>query len=334
MTESQSSTGDARVVPCERRSFLQRHPRRVPITLFLAVFVIHAASPTPQTGDSRLSAITAWQFVREFNLHLENYDVVQALASRADIVEYNGHWLPYFPWPTMLLAAPMDFLLSLVGHGPTTLSISDPTRVWLVEIPTASAMVALTTVLVWSIVKNLPAAWATDRVALITALFFAFGTSAWSVGSRALWQQTASMLMLTFIVFTIQRLESHRRWWWWALLFGVGSGLAVVCRPTNVIPVAALWLLFAFRRPRGLPFAFLGAAVPLVPFLLISQAQYGAALPPYAIAGPARRAGAPPPFGRTSPARPSATTGGPSRGQLGQPEISAWSGRFREESPM
>src|SRR6478609_7044547 len=104
---SEPETGDPRPISRQRLSLLTRRPALVPITLWLSVFLIHSFSPTPQSGDSRLSTITAWQFFHHLNLNLEDYSVVQSLQYQADIVIVDGHWLPFFPWPTMLLAAPV-----------------------------------------------------------------------------------------------------------------------------------------------------------------------------------------------------------------------------------
>src|SRR5580658_9313608 len=86
------------------------------LALFGSVFVIQSFCPTPQVGDSRLSVVTAWQFITHFNLHLEGYQKVRILTDRYDLVRHAGHLLPFFPWPTMLLAAPADVLFALIGH--------------------------------------------------------------------------------------------------------------------------------------------------------------------------------------------------------------------------
>ena len=58
------------------------------------VFVVQSLSPTPQTGDSRLSVVTAWQFLHHLNLHLEQYPRVTELTNHYDMVKHAGHILP------------------------------------------------------------------------------------------------------------------------------------------------------------------------------------------------------------------------------------------------
>jgi len=260
------------------RTRLRDRPFFVPLLLGVVVAVVHSLSPTPQSGDSRLSVVTAWRFATHFDLRLEGYPAVQALAAQGDLVASGGHLVPFFPWPTMLLALPGTLVAALFGVDPGALSIADPNLTWLVEVPTASVMVALTAVLLHRIVLTLPQPWATPRTALVTALVFAFGSMAWSVGSRALWQQTASMLFIAAAVVALQRLERRPRW---GLLLGLWLTLAVVMRPTNAILFAliALWVLWR-RRSAFLP-AVGGAAIVAVPFAAFSFSQYGTVLPAY-----------------------------------------------------
>ncbi|MEA9985266.1 hypothetical protein [Subtercola sp. RTI3] len=259
-----------------------RRTRLTPFLLFAVVFVVQSVSPTPQTGDSRLSAIAAWQLFTHGNLHLEGYPLVTGLAYQGDLLPVGGHLVPFFPWPPMLLALPGDLIAAALGHPPTGLSIASPSLVGFIEVPTASLLVALTTLVLWRVVLNLPYAWATRRTALIAALTFAFGTIAWSVGSRALWQQTVSMLLLALSLLVLQRLQrAGSRAPAWAALLGVVLMAAVAARPTNLIFAAlvGLWMLVT-QRPRT-PFVLLGALVAATPFVLFSLNQYGTLVPPY-----------------------------------------------------
>lgn len=50
---------------------------------------------------------------------------------------------------------------------------------------------------------NRPAVFLNTRYSLLTVFIFAFCTSAWSTGSRALWQHGPSMLMLSAALYLI-----------------------------------------------------------------------------------------------------------------------------------
>ncbi|MFZ2058752.1 MAG: hypothetical protein WAV54_15215 [Acidimicrobiales bacterium] len=242
------------------------------------VFVVQSLSPTPQTGDSRLSVVTAWQFLHHFNLHLERYPRVTELTNHYDMVKHAGHIVPFFPWPTMLFAIPADVLYSLTGHNPALLSISSPNRTWPLEVATASLLVAITAVMIRRIVSALDSPWSRPSVAVLAALVFAFCTSAWSVGSRALWQQTTSMLFLAAVLLAIQRIDKSRVW---PFLLGVFLAMAFLTRPTNAIIVVLVLGWLVWRKLAALPFVLVGIALCAVPFVVVSLNQYGQALPPY-----------------------------------------------------
>lgn len=263
-----------------QRQVAGRH--RQLLVLGLAVFGVHALSPSVQPSDSRLSVLTSWSALTRHDFHLERYPQVAGLSYRADLVTHNGHVLPYFPWPTLLLATPATVLAWLAGVDPASISISDPNRTFLLEVPTASLLVALSTVGIYLAVRRAAAVAGSHRTALLAALVFAFASSAWSVASRALWQQTASILFLTCAIIALQRLADDRRWAWWA---GVFIPLCCLARPTDAV-FAGLALLYALLRLRAaIVRVLLPMAAVLGVFFAVSYSQYGTVLPPYYQAG-------------------------------------------------
>jgi hypothetical protein len=249
------------------------------IGLAVAVFLIHSFSPSVQIGDSRLSALTAWQFLTHFDLHLQDYPMVAQLGNSYDLVFAGGNTLPYFPWPTMLLAIPADILLLLTGRSAADLTLADPSQTFLVEIPTASLIVAITAWVLRSVLLSVPRMVIPPRVATFGGAVFAFGTSAWSLGSRALWQQTASMLFLSLALLCALRLGRSGRSWEWGL--GACLALAAMARPTNAV-IALLfvgWIVLS-RRSATLRAAGAFLAV-LAAFCWYSYSQYGSIIPPY-----------------------------------------------------
>jgi hypothetical protein len=105
------------------------------------------------------------------------------------------------------------------------------------------------------------------RSAIFLAMVYAFGTCVWSVTSRGMWQHGPSLLFLAAALALLLR-ESPRTAAWSGLLLG----LAVVCRPPNIVLVAPL-VLFVLLRRRGADPLF--AALAAIPFLL--HAVYAAA---------------------------------------------------------
>ncbi len=254
-------------------------PWRPALVLGAAVFLVHALSPSPQSGDSRLSVVVAWQLLTTGSLDLSGVPAVEGLVWRGDLVDApGGAVLPFFPWVPMLLAMPGTLVLALLGIDPAKLSISDPNVTWIVEVPTAALLVAVTTVLLRRLILDAGERWSTPVTASLAAVAFAFTTIAWSAGSRALWQQTVSMLVIVLTLIAVQRRARGGAWPW---LIGVFAALAMVVRPTNAIFVFALliWMLATPRRDlmRGL----LGGVAVLFPFAVVSWLFYATPLPPY-----------------------------------------------------
>lgn len=253
--------------------------RRGGLLLGVVVFVVHALSPSPQSGDSRLSVIVAWNLLTTGSLDLSGVPAVESLTWRGDLIDGpGGSVLPFFPWPPMLFALPGALVLAMLGVDPATLSVSDPNATWIVEVPTAALLVALTSVVLRRLILDAGTPWSTPLVGWIAPLAFAFTTIAWSSGSRALWQQTVSMLMIALTLLAVQRRGRGGAWPW---LIGVFAALALVVRPTNAVFVLPLVVWMAVASRPGLRRGLAGGLLVLVPFALVSWIFYGAPLPPY-----------------------------------------------------
>jgi hypothetical protein len=120
------------------------------------------------------------------------------------------------------------------------------------ELIIASLLIALTSVvLFWIAVQRLQPAWAAGISGV-----FAFGTSAWSVGSRAMFQHTPSMLMISLTILLL----SNPRWASWA---GVTAAFAYVVRPTNGLLLVFVTLYVAIEH-RAVLFRYLGLAAAML----------------------------------------------------------------------
>src|SRR5690606_10805643 len=121
--------------------------------------------------------------------------------------------------------------------------------------------------------------WLARGPAALLALLFAFGSPAWSVGSRALWMHGFSMLLLTLglLLVRIGRKRGILPW----VAAGAVFSFAVFVRPTNIVPLAAvgLWILWQHRRQTG--WFVLGGAPVFLLFAGIHLALYHAVIPAY-----------------------------------------------------
>lgn len=197
-------------------------------------------------------------------------------------IKQEGNILSNFPIGGPALTVPqmivMDAVLSrltqtnlreyLITHSPL-----DP-LVLKLQLVNASLFVALSAGVMYLIGReylNIP-------FSLILTATYAFGTSAYSTASRAMWQHGPSMLMLSISLLFLIKARRHPNL---IMVMGLPVAISYIVRPTNSISVLVitLYVLICYRRHfiGYLLFAFL----PAVPFILMNLNLYGWILSPY-----------------------------------------------------
>jgi hypothetical protein len=248
--------------------------RRWALAVFLSIFLLHSLSPVPNSADSRWSVLVASSILDHGDVNLDEYRTLVEASGNYGVEFVNGHIYNWYPLGTPLLATPfvwairtvlwlahplLEPLASYPGMPPIPVAFLHGDVIGghgLVEMVIASFFVALTALLLYSIARrDLAPGWAA-----LLAWTFAFGTSAWSTGSRGLFQHTPSMLML---VCTMWLLLNDR-----VSLAGVSTAFAYVVRPTNGLLMAAvtLYVVLCHRK------AILGYAASLLSLLVLFTA--------------------------------------------------------------
>lgn len=246
---------------------LQRIERLATVALVLVtVWITHWLSGGPGPVDSIWTIHTAMSILREGSTNLDAYsEVIPPGDYRVEIVD--GHVYSRLPIGLALVAVPIVFVIDHDHNGVWPNDLYDYLKhnppgsiVMSIEKLLASLMVALTAVLIYSIARRY-----LDRMySLLVTAVFAYGTSAWSTASMALWSHGPSMLFLTLSLFLILQARDTPR------LIQFASqplALAYVMRPTNIIPVL-VWTLFVFVRYRRWFWRYLFWALPVVIFFL------------------------------------------------------------------
>jgi hypothetical protein len=203
-------------------------------------------------------------------------------ASDVTVHRVDGHIYSIFPIGAPLVATPVVFF---VQHALRALEIdlvqltTEKASMEALEVVVASLVVAGTASVLFATVARLTGLWQ----ALLLVFIFAFGTSAWSTGSRALWQHGPSMLMLSIALYLFTRADERPDRVQWA---GIPLAFAYVIRPTNAISLAVLSVYVLVRHRRYALRFFAGIVIVAVPFLLFNLTVYGGLQTPYY--GPAR----------------------------------------------
>jgi len=301
--------------------------------LALVVAAVYLLSPvrSATTHDPAFVPMTAHALVHHGSLALDDFGpdrlvghpivvtdgsvtpgtVVRDPAELRSVLERPGvSVLDYFPWTTAVFAVPgvvvTDVVAAIAGTPDSAQLIVDGD---FELIHTASAsFVVIGAVLLFRATALVVLGGGDRRRRLLAngaALVFALGTSAYSTASRALWQHTPSLLMLTLVLYLAVRIDRidridrtepggdpQRRP---AVLDGEVVALgasavgAAIVRPTNLVVAVLLIGWVIIRRRRAVRSAVLsvavGAAVVSVAFVVCNLVLLGEPLPAYYSSG-------------------------------------------------
>jgi hypothetical protein len=249
--------------------------------LFLFTYAVHALSPVTTSTDSAWTFHLAASMLREHNVDLDEYSNLIDLKLDYRLRAIRGHIYYYYPIATPLLVTPVvwtvnllyplshttDFYTYLSTHGPDD-------RTARLEKLAASGFVALATFLMYLVARR----YVSSLQAVVIAFVFAFSTSMWSTGSRALWQHGPSVLFLALALY-LTIVVSDRSLA--VLCTGLILGFAYLIRPTNSLSIAFIGLYYVVVQRRKFALYALGVLAVLLPYGALNWHLYGNLFPPY-----------------------------------------------------
>ena len=276
--------------------------------LYLFVFAIYLISPCATPFDSRWTIPTALSMIHEHNTDLNEYlpllerDKFYAIecmlpdGSRIYPIKSasqcaSGKLYDYYPVAVPLLASPFVFALETGLHAaqpvlaPLARSAStDIRRSFLrgdliassmfVELLLASLWMAAAAVVMYFVARQFLGL----AGSLVIAGVFAFGTPAWSICSRALWQHGPSVLLSAVVLLIAGRAGRNPRL---IRYLGIPLALAFFVRPTNVIALVLLSLFVLIYYRKGIPWFFGGMVPVFAVFTAMTWLTYGSLIAPY-----------------------------------------------------
>jgi hypothetical protein len=263
------------------------------ILVFAVAAVVFSISPVITNYDSYSYFPTAVSIVNRQTLSLNAYRPVQVVATNYGVGRSNRRLITYFPWPVAVFATPAVVVIDLIHlvGGPSADSIvANHAQIGsLVQLWSASIVTALAcAVLALLAYRRLTGDTKTRRrLAVACGLVFAFGTSAWSTASRSLWQHGPSLLMLALGLLALDRIfprnetEPTRLPPLAAFAAGAAFMAAVTVRPLNAMALALVAVLILWKARRAIGMYVVGSLVVVVPWLAITEANYGSLLQPY-----------------------------------------------------
>jgi hypothetical protein len=248
-----------------------RSRRREVFCVFVAVLAVYLVTTLSTSFDSRWALATADSLLHRGDPSLGAFEELITQHEQYGILRVEGRPYDRYPIGPALTALPFVAAIDAFGlHEKIATGGSQNS-----ERRIASVLAALAAAVLYATCRREGYGL---LVSLGTAVVFAFGTSAWSTASRALWQHTPTILMLALGHHALVAARTHA---WAAALAGLPLAFALIVRPTNAVAVAALAAALALQFPRRLPGFLAVAALVLMPFVAWSLGLFGTPLPPY-----------------------------------------------------
>jgi hypothetical protein len=276
---------------------------KIAAALLAGVYLFSGLSRVGTSFDSRWTvflAMSMWQHgdtnLDEYSRQLRESDYYAVECVSADghsrhggPEACDGHWYDVYPIGGPVLTMPlvlaavgvMKMLTPLLGRFHTSqpviagflrgdYDVAHP----IIEMEVASSLLALATVVIYFIARR----YLPEKRALVLALLYALATPAYSVGGRAIWQHTPSMLLLAIIILMLLKAEERPSLAAWV---GLPVALSYTVRPTDSLFVIVFTVYVAVRfRPYLLRYLLLAAPVAAV-FVAYNFSIYHQILSPY-----------------------------------------------------
>jgi 4-amino-4-deoxy-L-arabinose transferase-like glycosyltransferase len=179
-----------------------------------------------------------------------------------------GHYVSLFPIVTPVLITPV-YLVSYILY--TVFQIPfDVTGIMILAKTSATIIAALSCLFVYLTGKEL----FSRKIALATALVYAFATSTWSVSSQALWQHGTVELLLILMIYLVIKNERERSRN--AIIFlGLLTGLFLFNRPPDAVLLLPIIGYVVWYERQNLPVYAISAAATGLPFLVYNLSIFG-----------------------------------------------------------
>jgi len=264
---SAAAMNNALSIPNRLQDLVQRFDYLV---LFILVYVVYnTVSRMTMSGDTNPAAFLPMALI----LHQTVFFDVFVGAGLGPNVAYafplvNGHYVSLFPIVTPVLITPVYFVSYLIY---TVFSLPfDSAGIMILAKTSATIIAALSCVFVYLAGKEL----FPKKIALFTALVYAFATSTWSVSSQALWQHGTVELLLILMIWLILRNEREQSRN--AIMFlGLLSGLFLFNRPPDAVLLLPIIGYVIWYERENLPVYAISAAATALPFLIYNFTIFG-----------------------------------------------------------
>ncbi|TGM82255.1 hypothetical protein EHR01_05595 [Leptospira mtsangambouensis] len=233
------------------------------------VFIIYIGTRPLGTHDSVWVIPTGLSILNEFNMNLDEY-TSHGLSESYAAVLVKGHYYNFFPYGLTFLVLPMIGLLKPILSENAFFLYQRHTEKFFATVLVVLALVFLYRLFCFYLSRN---------KASFLILFIGLGTSFFTTASRALWQHSGSVLLLSVSLYLL--LYSFKKNERMVPLIALVLVFAYAVRPTNLIPllIISVFVFFHFSAQR---WKYVGVLiVAFLSFFLFNDFVFGDYLPPY-----------------------------------------------------
>jgi hypothetical protein len=210
------------------------------ILLFLALTVVYHANLRPvDSGDALPGSLIPFAILLDHTVSLDRFVPwlrAHVWYTPGVIHQAHGHYFSFYPIGGPLLVSPLYLPLAFIGRfrdwDPGSLVVFAR----IAEKFAASAIAALSAVVLLLLLKRIT----TARWAWCLTLVYALGTETWSVSSQALWQHGPGELAIIGCFYFLECWSKNRSRNGWLWLCGACAAAAFIFRPTNIVLLPAL----------------------------------------------------------------------------------------------
>jgi hypothetical protein len=240
------------------------------LILFILIFIVYnTVSRMTMSGDTNPAAFLPLALI----LHQTVYFDAFVGAGLGPNVAYafplvNGHYVALFPIVTPVLITPVYFLSYLL-YGVFQVPF-DTTSIMVLAKTSATILAALSCVFLYLAGKEL----FSKKIALATALVYAFATSTSSVSSQALWQHGTVELLLILMIYLVIKNERERSRNT-IIFLGLLTGLFLFNRPPEAVLLLPIIGYVVWYERENLPVYTISAAATGLPFLVYNLSIFG-----------------------------------------------------------
>lgn len=184
------------------------------------------------------------------------------------LININGHYFSKYPIFTGLMAIPIYLIPVLLNKIPGFTYYDSIVNILTLGRIAASLYASLSVLIILLIIRNIKKTIYDnnlDKWDYAFGLFYAFGTTTYSVSSRSLWQHTTAQFIVSLItLYLLKSLKNPKLVYWTGLL----SGIAVLCRPTT-ISLAVIVSIYVLVTHKNYFLKYILFSLPPVAFFII-----------------------------------------------------------------